>query len=94
LSNFTAEAWGFLCLQFFDIFDAAGCGTSIRLRHHRVIESGLVIKAARVSKHCTILRFETKIVVCVLSLENQQRQGGNVGCPKYQIRNTCGKTTS
>ena len=27
LSNFTAEAWGFLCLQFFDIFDAAGCGT-------------------------------------------------------------------
>ncbi|KAI2510048.1 hypothetical protein MHU86_4342 [Fragilaria crotonensis] len=61
LSNFSAEAWGFLCLQFFDIFDAAGCGTSIRLRRHRVIESGLIVKAARVSKRCTILRFETKI---------------------------------
>ena len=61
LSNFTAEAWGFLRLQFFDIFDAAGSGTSIRLRRHRVIESGLVVKAARVSKSCTILRFETKI---------------------------------
>ncbi|KAI2493462.1 hypothetical protein MHU86_8975 [Fragilaria crotonensis] len=60
LSNFTAEAWGFLRLQFDNIFDAAGCGVSSRTRRHRVIESGLVVKAAQVSKRCTILRFETK----------------------------------
>lgn len=41
-------------------FDTSGCGTSISLRHHQVIESaGLVVKAISVSNHCGILRFET-----------------------------------
>ena len=60
LSNFTAEAWGCLRLQFDDIFDDAACGMSTRIRRHRVNESGLVVKAVQVSSSCTILRFETK----------------------------------
>ena len=60
VSNFTAEAWGFLRWQFDDLFDDASCGMSTRIRRHRVTESGLVVKAAQVSKSCTILRFETK----------------------------------
>jgi hypothetical protein len=61
LSNFTAEAWGFLKLQFDNLFDdTISGGVSIRIRRHRVTQSGLVVKAAQVNKSCTILRFETK----------------------------------
>ncbi|KAI2498486.1 hypothetical protein MHU86_16012 [Fragilaria crotonensis] len=60
VSNFTAETWGFLRWQFHDLFNNAASGTSTRIRRHRVTESGLVVKAAQVSKNCTILRFETK----------------------------------
>jgi hypothetical protein len=61
LSNFTSETWGFLRWQFHDIFDDENCGMSTRIRRHRLTESGMVVKAARVSKTCTILRFETKV---------------------------------
>ena len=60
VSNFTAETWGFLWWQFHDIFKDAASGTSTRIRRHRVTKSELVVKAAQVSKNCTILRFETK----------------------------------
>ena len=60
LSNFTAETWGFLRWQFHDIFDDANCKMSTRIRRHRLSESGLVVKAVRVIKPCTVLRFETK----------------------------------
>ncbi len=61
VSNYSAEAWGFLGLQFNNLFDNNGCGRmSMRIRRHRITESGLVVKAARVTKSCTILRFETK----------------------------------
>ena len=58
LSNFTAEAWGFLRLQFSEhqFID----GVSMRMRRHRVTESGLVVRALKVMKCCTVLRFETK----------------------------------
>jgi hypothetical protein len=59
LSNFTAETWGFLRWQFDNVFDDAGCGISTRIRRHRVTESGLVVRAARVIKCCTVLRSET-----------------------------------
>jgi hypothetical protein len=60
--NFTGEAWGFLGLQFSNLFEQDTFGTrmSMRIRRHRITESGLVVKAARVAKSCTILRFETK----------------------------------
>jgi hypothetical protein len=57
LSNFTAEAWGFLQLQFNNCFIT---GLSTRTRRHRVSESGLVVRAVQVNKPSTILRFETK----------------------------------
>jgi hypothetical protein len=77
LSPFTAEAWGFLRLQFHNLFDNNNDdnyddddddnnntrGTIIsrtRVRRHRITESGVVVKAARVVKSCTMLRFETK----------------------------------
>ena len=61
VSNFTAETWGFLRWQLHDIFKDAASGTSTRIFRRRVTESGLVVKAAQVSKkNCTILRFETK----------------------------------
>jgi hypothetical protein len=60
LSNFTPETWGFLRWQFHDIFEDADCGMSTRIRRHRLTEAGLVVKAVRVIKRCTVLRFETK----------------------------------
>jgi hypothetical protein len=66
LPNITRETWGFLSLQFASLFitdtsgGPAGCGVSSRIRIHRVIESGLVVKAARIRKTCTMWRFETE----------------------------------
>lgn len=47
--NFTAEAWGFLCLQFANLF-AEPCDLQVsnRLRIHRLVESRLAAKAARI----------------------------------------------
>jgi hypothetical protein len=62
LTNFSSEAWCFLQLQFCGVFPAETepCGTSMRVRIHRVTESGLVVKAARISRSCSVMRFETK----------------------------------
>jgi hypothetical protein len=60
LSNFSSETWGYLRLQFEEIFNDITCGVSTRIRRHRVNESGLVVKAVQVHSSCTILRFETK----------------------------------
>jgi hypothetical protein len=60
LTNFTAETWGFLQLQFCDVFPESEYGTSVRIRAYHVTESGLVVKAARVHRTCAIMRFETK----------------------------------
>lgn len=60
LTNFTAETWGFLELQFRDVFPESEYGTSMRVRVYRVTESGLVVKAARVHRTCAVMRFETK----------------------------------
>ena len=57
---FTAETWGFLCLQCSDVLNPLEFGSSKRSRVHRMVESGLVVKAARVQKSCTIMRFSTK----------------------------------
>jgi hypothetical protein len=59
LTNVTAETWGFLQHQFSDLFPPSGCATSTRTRIYRVTESGLVVKAARIKRSCTIMRFET-----------------------------------
>lgn len=56
----TAETWGFIRLQCSDILSEADFASSKRFRVHRVVESGLVVKAARVQKECTIMRFSTK----------------------------------
>ena len=56
----TAETWGFIRLQCSDIVSEADFASSTRYRVHRVVESGLVVKAARVQKECTIMRFSTK----------------------------------
>ena len=61
LPNFTAEAWGFLQEQFRDLFLESECGTSMRVRIYRVNESGLVVKAARIHRSCSVMRFETKM---------------------------------
>jgi hypothetical protein len=64
LSNFSAETWCFLQKQFCDLFPECGgdeYGLSKRVRVHRVTESGLVVKAARVVSNCTIMRFETLV---------------------------------
>lgn len=58
---FTAETWGFLCLQCTNLFSASDFRPSKRTRLHRVVQSGLVVKAARVHKTCVLLRFETKM---------------------------------
>ncbi|KAI2505091.1 hypothetical protein MHU86_9367 [Fragilaria crotonensis] len=60
LTNITSETWGFLDRQFSHIFGDSACGSSSRVRVYRVTESGLVIKAARVRKVCSVMRFETK----------------------------------
>ena len=61
LTNFTAETWGFLVRQFSDLaFATPQGGKSTRLKIHRITESGLVVKAARIEKSCTLMRFETK----------------------------------
>lgn len=61
LANFTLETWRFLCLQFRGLFsDSDSCGVSSRTRVYRITESGLTIKAARIQRSCTIMRFETK----------------------------------
>ena len=68
LSNFTPESWAFLKLQFANAASSSdestvlvSAGASIRIRWHRVSQSGLIlVKAAQVSKSCKILRFETK----------------------------------
>jgi hypothetical protein len=57
LTNLSAEMWGFLHHQFNDLFPE--CGTSMRGRIYRVTESGLVVKAARINRSCTVMRFET-----------------------------------
>lgn len=56
----TAETWGFICLQCSDVLKASDFGSSKRHRVHRTVESGLVVKAARIQKSCTIMRFSTK----------------------------------
>lgn len=61
-SNFSIETWGFLRRQFHDLFPEGGLEYGLstkRIRIHRVTESGLVVKAARVERDCTIVRFET-----------------------------------
>jgi hypothetical protein len=61
LTNISADTWGFLQLQFSNLFPAESeCGTSTRVRIYRVTESGLVVKAARINRSCTVMRFETK----------------------------------
>ena len=61
LTNITAETWGFLVRQFSDLaFATPQGGKSTRLKIHRITESGLVVKAARIEKSCTLMRFETK----------------------------------
>jgi hypothetical protein len=63
LSNVTPETWGFLKQQFGNLVgDSSGCAglSSSRVRVYRVSESGLVVRAARIKKSCTLLRFETK----------------------------------
>ena len=47
-------------MQCSDILCTSAPASSTRIRVHRVVESGLVVKAARVKKVCTILRFATK----------------------------------
>jgi hypothetical protein len=56
----TAETWGFICLQCKDVLKASDFGSSKRHRVHRTVESGLVVKAARIQKLCTVMRFSTK----------------------------------
>ena len=56
----TAETWSFISLQCSDILSEADFASSRRFRVHRAVESGLVVKAARVQKECTIMRFSTK----------------------------------
>ena len=51
-----AETWGFLSLQCSDILSKADFASSRRFCVHRVVESGLVVKVARVQKECTIMR--------------------------------------
>ncbi|KAI2513006.1 hypothetical protein MHU86_1297 [Fragilaria crotonensis] len=60
LANVTSETWGFLKWQFRDLFSDPDCGVSSRTRVYRITESGLTIKAARIQRCCTIMRFETK----------------------------------
>jgi hypothetical protein len=57
---FTAETWEFLCLQCTHLFSASDFRASKQIRLHRVIESGLVVKATRTQKSCVLLRFATK----------------------------------
>ena len=57
---FTAETWGFLCLQCTNLFSASDFRATKRTRLHRVTESGLVVRATRVRKTCVLLRFATK----------------------------------
>ena len=59
LSIFAAEAWGFLLLQFSDLFEESHAGTLTCVHVHHVCESGLEVKAAQVSHNCSIMRFET-----------------------------------
>ena len=61
----TAETWGFLGLQFSNLFSALTSSdlndmTSMRVRIHRLVESGLVLKAARIQRKCSVMRFATK----------------------------------
>ncbi len=56
----TAETWGFICLQCSDIINVSDFGSSKRYRVHRMVEVGLVVKAARLQKSCTIMQFSTK----------------------------------
>ena len=60
--HFTAETWGFFCLQFTNLFSApADFEVSHRMRVQRVVESGLVVTAARIQKECAVMQFSTKI---------------------------------
>jgi hypothetical protein len=70
--NSTAETWEFLCLQCTNLFSASDFRASKQICLHRVIESGLVVKATRVQKSCVLMRFATKTDVA--SLENHLRQ--------------------
>ena len=58
--SFSAEAWGFLCTQCTNLFCASDFRSSKRTRLHRVIDSGLVVKATRMQRTCVLLRFATK----------------------------------
>jgi hypothetical protein len=60
LANVTSEPWAFLNWQFKDLSSASDCGVSSRIRVYRITESGMTIKAARIQRSCTIMRFETK----------------------------------
>lgn len=67
--HFTAETWGFLGLQFANLFGEPSDlnVTSNRLRIHRLVESGLVVKAARIQRECSVMRFATKDELLSLS---------------------------
>jgi hypothetical protein len=52
---------GFLVRQFSDLaFAMPQGGKSTQVKIHRITESGLAVKAARIKKSCTLMRFETK----------------------------------
>ena len=56
----TAETWGLICLQCTNLFSTSDFGSSKIVRLHRIVESGLFVKAARVQKTCAVMRFSTK----------------------------------
>ena len=58
--NVTFETWGFLTFQFETMIFDFGCGLSSRVQIYRLTESGLVVKATRIKKSCSVMRFETK----------------------------------
>jgi hypothetical protein len=60
LPNVTKDTWFFLQYQFRDFFPQSGCATTSRARVCRVTETGLLLKAARINRECTVLRFETQ----------------------------------
>ena len=49
-------------MQYFNLLSGpADFEGSHRMRVHRVVESGLVVKAARIQKECAVMQFSTKI---------------------------------
>jgi hypothetical protein len=59
--NVTSETWGFLSFQFETMISSDfGCASSSKVRIYRLTESGLVVKATRIKKSCSVMRFESK----------------------------------